>query len=198
MKSDASPKPDLSALLHAWGEGDEQARQQLFDALYDDLKACAARHLRRERVGHTLHTTALVNEACLRLMGQRAADWQGRGHFMAIAATAMRRVLVDHARARAAEKRGGDLLKLSIDVDQLHQDDRAVDVLSVHEALEALATFDSDQARIVELRFFGGYSIEETAVVVNSSPATVKREWDLARAWLYRRLADRATVSPVQ
>jgi len=183
----------ISERLRAWSAGDDQARRDVFEALYGELKGCAARYMRRERTGHTLQTTGLVNEAYLRLVGQGEGDWQGRSHFLAIAATAMRRVLVDHARARAADKRGGDALKLSIDVDCLAHGDQAVDVLAVHDAIDALTAFDHDLARIVELRFFGGYTIAETATIVGSSPATVKREWDLARAWLYRYLADRPT-----
>ena len=183
----------VSQLLRAWGAGDEQAREQLFAAVYGELKRCAAQHLRRERRGHTLQTTALVHEAYDRLVGQHATDWQGRAHFMAIAATSMRRVLVDHARARAADKRGGEWERVSIDVAQLVPDESVQEVLALHEAIEGLAAFDETQAKLVELRFFGGYSIEETADVLAISPASVKREWDFARAWLSRRLRGRAS-----
>ena len=174
-------------LLQAWVNGDGAARDSLFASVYGELKRCAARQLRRERQGHTLQTTALVHEAYGRLLEQQT-DWKSRGHFMALAATSMRRVLVDYARAQLADKRGGGWQKLSIDVALLVPDGRTQEVLELNEAIEALATFDADQAKLVELRFFGGYSVEETAEVLGVSPATIKREWDLARAWLYRRL----------
>jgi RNA polymerase sigma-70 factor, ECF subfamily len=186
---DALTQADVSALLEAWGEGDARASSRLFDALYDELKRCAARQLRRERAGHMLQTTALVHEVYDKLLDQRA-DWKNRGHFMAFAATSMRRVLVDYARARAADKRGGEWERLSIDVAELVPDDSARDVLDLHDAIDELAAFDPEQARLVELRFFGGYSIEETAAVLGTSPTTVKREWEVARAWLHRRLRD--------
>ncbi|MDB4983669.1 MAG: polymerase, sigma-24 subunit, subfamily [Myxococcales bacterium] len=183
-----APSPsDVSRLLRASGAGDDAARQQLFEAVYAELKLCAARQLRRERQGHTLQTTALVHEAYDRMVDQKT-DWNGRAHFMALAATTMRRVLVDHARAAQADKRGGDWQRVSLDVAELVPEENAHEVLELHEAIEALAAFDAEQAKLVELRFFGGYSIEETAGVMGTSPATVKREWDLARAWLHRRL----------
>jgi RNA polymerase sigma factor (TIGR02999 family) len=181
---------DVSVMLREWVGGDGSAREKLFEAVYDELKRCAARQLRRERRGHTLQTTALVHEAYDRMVGQQT-DWKGRAHFMALAATSMRRVLVDYARAEGADKRGGEWQRVSIDVALLVPDDSAQEVLELHEAIEALAAFDEGQAKLVELRFFGGYSIEETAEVLGSSPATVKREWDLARAWLHRRLKTR-------
>lgn len=178
----------VTDLLRAWGAGDDQAREQLFTAVYDELKRCASRHLHRERAGHTLQTTALVHEAYDRLVDQQI-DWQNRSQFMALAAMSMRRVLVDHARARGADKRGGEWERISFDVSALMPEGGAREVLAVHEALEALAELDPGQAKVVELRFFGGYSIEETAAVLGISGASVKREWDFARAWLYRRLA---------
>jgi RNA polymerase sigma-70 factor (ECF subfamily) len=187
--AEALTQADVSALLEAWGQGDARASSRLFDALYDELKRCAARQLRRERAGHMLQTTALVHEVYDKLLDQRA-DWKNRSHFMAFAATSMRRVLVDYARARAADKRGGEWERLSIDVAELVPDDSARDVLDLHDAIDELAAFDPEQARLVELRFFGGYSIEETAAVLGTSPTTVKREWEVARAWLHRRLRD--------
>jgi RNA polymerase sigma factor (TIGR02999 family) len=184
---DQRPHAEVSTLLHAWVNGDGAAGDDLFASVYGELKRCAARQLRRERQGHTLHTTALVHEVYGRLLEQQT-DWKSRAHFMALAATSMRRVLVDYARARTADKRGGGWQKLSIDVAVLVPDDSTQEVLELNEAIEALAIFDADQAKLVELRFFGGYSIEETADVLGISPATVKREWDLARAWLHRRL----------
>ena len=187
--TDALTQADVSALLEAWGQGDASASARLFDALYEELKRCAARQLRRERAGHMLQTTALVHEVYDKLLDQRV-DWKNRAHFMAFAATSMRRVLVDYARARAADKRGGEWERLSIDVAELVPDESARDVLDLHDAIDALAVFDPEQAKLVELRFFGGYSIEETAAVLGTSPTTVKREWDVARAWLHRRLRD--------
>ena len=186
---DAPTQADVSALLEAWGQGDASASARLFDALYEELKRCAARQLRRERAGHMLQTTALVHEVYDKLLDQRV-DWKNRAHFMAFAATSMRRVLVDYARARAADKRGGEWERLSIDVAELVPDESARDVLDLHDAIDELAVFDPGQAKLVELRFFGGYSIEETAAVLGTSPTTVKREWDVARAWLHRRLRD--------
>lgn len=177
----------VSLLLDGWLRGDGQAGEQLSLAVYEELKRCAARQLRRERAGHTLQTTALVHEAYDRLLDQHS-DWKGRAHFMALAATCMRRVLVDYARAKAADKRGGEWQRVSIDVAALVPDRNTGEVLDLHDAIEALAAFDTDQAKLVELRFFGGYSIEEAAVAMGTSPATVKREWDVARAWLRRRL----------
>jgi RNA polymerase sigma factor (TIGR02999 family) len=188
------PSPsEVSVLLQAWVGGDGEARDRLFVAVYDELKRCAARHLRRERQGHTLQTTALVHEAYARLVDQQA-DWKGRAHFMALAATSMRRVLVDYARAQSADKRGGEWQRVSLDVAVLVPEDSTQEVLELHEAIEALAAFDEAQAKLVELRFFGGYSIEETAEALGTSPASVKREWDLARAWLHRRLKKRGSA----
>lgn len=191
MTSD-TPPDEVERLLNAWRDGDEAARARLFTLVYADLKVCAARQLRRERAGHTLQTTALVHETYLRLIRERNVDWSGMGHFLAIAATAMRRVLVDHARARLADKRGDPTPLMSAHLDEVTNTHDEIEVLAVHEAIDQLATFDETQARLVELRFFGGFSIAETAAILGSSPATVKREWDMARAWLYRRLADRS------
>jgi RNA polymerase sigma factor (TIGR02999 family) len=186
-----SPTPShVSVLLAAWVGGDGQAGEKLFEEVYGELKRCAARQLRRERTGHTLQTTALVHEAYGRMVDQRT-DWKGRAHFMALAATSMRRVLVDYARAQVADKRGGQWQRLSLDVAVLVPEDSTQEVLELHEAIDALAALDAGQAKLVELRFFGGYSIEETAEALGTSPASVKREWDLARAWLRRRLKKR-------
>jgi RNA polymerase sigma factor (TIGR02999 family) len=182
---------DVSMLLDAWAGGDAGARERLFETLYAELKLCAARQLRGERRNHTLQTTALVHEVYDRLVGQERTTWQSRGHFMALAATSMRRVLVDYARAQGADKRGGEWQRVSLDIAALVPDESEHEVLELHEAIEALAAFDANQAKVVELRYFGGYSIEETAEALGSSPATVKREWDLARAWLHRRLRQR-------
>jgi RNA polymerase sigma factor (TIGR02999 family) len=185
----APPAPEVTVLLRAWVAGDQAARDRLFTAVYAELKRCASRQLRGERPDHTLSTTALVHEAYGRLLEQQT-DWRSRGQFMALAATSMRRVLVDHARALGADKRGGAWHRLSIDVAQLVPEDGTQEVLALHEAIEVLAGFDEAQAQLVELRFFGGYSLQETAAALGTSPASVKREWDLARAWLRRRLKD--------
>ena len=152
--------------------------------VYDDLRRLAARYMQREPVDHTLQPTALVHEAYLRLIDQRQVQWRNRAHFFAMAAGMMRRVLVDHARGRLAEKRGGGWDRVTLVEDQLAAAQGGVDVLALHESLERLAAFDPQQERIVELRYFGGLTIEETAEVVGISPATVVREWTIAKAWL--------------
>ncbi len=178
----------VTVLLRAWRTGDKQAGDALYDAVYAELRSCAARYLRRERPNHTLQPTALVHEAYLRLRAQADIDWQGRAQFIALSASMMRRILIDQARAHGAGKRGGDWERLSIDVAEVDQAHDPADLLALDSAVEALAAVDPFQARLVDLRFFGGLSIEETASVLDSSPATVKREWALARAWLFRRL----------
>ena len=155
--------------------------------MYAELRRLAARHLRHERQGHTLQTTALVHEAYLRLVGQQRRSLQNRAHFFAMAAQMMRRILVDHARRRRAGKRGAGQEILPLDADVAAPGD--LDVIALDEALVLLATMDARQSRIVELRFFGGLSVPETAKVVGASPATIKREWQAARAWLYREIA---------
>jgi RNA polymerase sigma factor (TIGR02999 family) len=181
-------KNDVTVLLQQWRQGDKVAGDALFDAVYAELRMCAARYLGRERRGHTLQPTALVHEAYLRLANQAGVDWQGRAHFVALAASMMRRILVDHARARGADKRGGDWERISVDLAELEDAHAPADLLALDAAVEELGAIDPYQAKLVDLRFFGGLSIEETATVLDSSPATVKREWALARAWLFRRL----------
>lgn len=178
---------DVTVLLTAACEGDSSAAGELLPLVYDELRAMAARHLRAERSGHTLQPTALVHEAYLKLVDQSRVQWRGRAHFMAVAATAMRRILVNHAKARGRLKRGGppagrERVALDDAVDSFEH--RAVDLEALDEALERLATMDAVQARIVELRFFGGLSVEETAETLGISTRTVHREWDLAKAWL--------------
>ena len=187
---EASP-PDVTGLLVAWGHGDKAAAEQLLPAIYKELHAQAARAMRRENEEHMLQATALVHEAYLRLVDQRRVEWRNRAHFFGIAAEMMRRVLVDHARGQLAEKRGGGMRQLTLGkADQAAADAGSdVDVLALHDALERLAQLDPDQARLVELRYFGGLNIEETADVLGISPATVKREWAVARAWLRRELS---------
>jgi RNA polymerase sigma factor (TIGR02999 family) len=187
--SSASDQPGhVTRLLERWGGGDQSALDELMPLVYAELQQLAAAYLRRERPGHTLQTTALIHEAYLRLVGQKHGRWHGRKHFYGIAARLMRQVLVEHARRRRAEKRGGGGAAVTLS----HPDEVAgapeADVLAVHEALERLAAFDEQQARVVELRFFGGLSIEEAAEALGVGHATIEREWGLARAWLRREL----------
>lgn len=178
---------DLTALLAAWTKGDGGASTDLLDAVYDELRRLARGYLRRERGDHSLPPTALVHEAYLRLVDQRRVQWQNRTHFFAIAAHLMRRILVDHARARGAEKRGASVtVPLDDANERVHLPD--VDVLALDVALDKLASIDERQSRLVELRFFGGLSVTETAAVLGIAPITVKRDWALARAWLFREL----------
>lgn len=186
----ASPR-DVTQLLVAWGNGSADAGDELLAAVYAELHSQAARAMRREAVDHTLQATALVHEAYLRLIDQRRVQWRNRAQFFGVAAQLMRRILVDHARGRDAAKRGGGVATITLeDVDAAadHSTNDTVDVLALHDAIEKLAALDPDQARVVELRYFGGMSIEETAEVMDISPATVKREWAVARAWLKREL----------
>lgn len=182
--------PAVTALLRAWTAGDDAALDALVPVVYTELRRQAARAMRRESTGHTLSPTALVHEAYVRLVQAERVPWQNRAQFFGVAARLMRRVLVDHARARHAAKRGGHDRQISLaDVGQAEEDGTdAADVLAVHDALQRLAALDPEQARLVELRYFGGLTIEETATVLSVSPATVKREWVIARAWLRREL----------
>jgi RNA polymerase sigma factor (TIGR02999 family) len=180
-------KDGVTELLAEWRRGDETALDRLAPLVHDELLRLARRHMARERPSHTLEPTALVNEAFLRMMGQRTVSWQNRAHFYAIAAGMMRRVLVDHARKREALKRGPGGFAVSLDAGA-GLPGEPIDVVRLHEVLDSLAELDARQARIVELRYFGGHSIEETAEVLRISPATVKREWATARLWLRREL----------
>ncbi len=164
-----------------------QSLEQLVGMVYDELHRIAHRQMRNERHGHTLQTTALINEAYLRLRELRRIDWRDRRHFLSVAARIMRRILVDRARAGRAEKRGGEAIRVTLD-DNLTGDDDGLDLIALDQALDRLAAHDGIQARIVELRYFSGLSIAETAEVLAFSPATVKRKWTLAQAWLYREL----------
>jgi RNA polymerase sigma factor (TIGR02999 family) len=182
---------DVTRLLHEWRNGSREALDRLIPLVYAELRAQAARYLSRERSNHTLQTTALVHEAYVRLVDQHSVQWQNRAHFFAIAAQLMRRILVDDARHRLRDKRGAGVIPDVVDdlpiaapagaVD-------AVDALALDRALQELEKLDPEQARIVELRFFGGLTLEETATVLDVSPATVKREWAIAKGWLYRAL----------
>ena len=185
---------EVTGLLRDWGNGNQQALEKLVPLLYSELRQMAHKCLYRERPGHTLQTTALVHEAYLKLIDQRDARWQNRAHFFAIAAQAMRRILVDSARRHMAMKRGGPAEKLSLDeVASISLEPDPI-LLPLDEALNELAEIDPQQSRIVELRFFGGLTIEETAEVMKVSSDTIKREWAMARAWLRQTLADQAPV----
>ena len=183
------PSDDITGLLIQWSSGDADALDRLMPMIYEECRRIAARQIQREHRDHTLDPTAVVHELYLRLIDQRRATWANRAHFFAIAAQLMRRILVDYARARGARKRGGAALLVSLDAAaDTPNDSRAEDVIAIDEALERLAEIDTDQVRIIELRFFGGLTVEDTARVVGRSPRTVKREWQLAKAWLYREL----------
>jgi RNA polymerase sigma factor (TIGR02999 family) len=183
----------VSKLLLNWGQGDQGAREALIPLVYDELRRLARRYLRRERPDHTLQSAALVNEAYLRLIRQEHPQWQNRAHFFGVAAQLMRHILVDHARNRAAAKRGAGAPRLTLDPDIALPQERDVDLIALDDALNQLAALDPQQSRLVELRFFGGLSIEETSVVLGVSPATVKREWATARAWLQREMRNKET-----
>jgi RNA polymerase sigma factor (TIGR02999 family) len=187
------PIPDVSALLRAWSDGDQRALAQLMPIVYDELRRLARRHMRRERGDHNLQTTALVNEAYLRLVGYKRMHWKNRAHFLAVSAQAMRRILVDHARRRNV-KRGADQEHVSLDDAGVISPARSTDFVSLDDALSALAELAPRKAQVVELRFFGGLSVEETAGVLHVSPITVMREWKSAKAWLYRELTGRLST----
>jgi RNA polymerase sigma factor (TIGR02999 family) len=184
----SSPSVEVTQLLTAWQQGDARALDALLPLVYDELRRLAGSYLRRERINHTLQPTALVHEAFLKLTGQ-TLDIQNRAHFFGIAAQTMRCILVDHARHHEAAKRGGNIQLFGLEEALDTPDTQQVDLLRLDEALRELARFDPPQARLVELRYFGGLTIEETAQVLGISPATVKREWQLARSWLHRALS---------
>jgi len=168
---------------------DKEELDKMMPAIYDELRRQAARYLRQERPGHTLQTTALIHEAYVRLVDQRNVQWQNRAHFFGIAAQMMRRILVDHARTKKRAKRGGSDIKVSLDDAAVAVKGQDLDVVAVDEALSRLAKIDEQQSRVVELRFFSGLTVEETAEVMGISPATVKRDWSMAKAWLHRELS---------
>jgi RNA polymerase sigma factor (TIGR02999 family) len=180
----------VTELLRAWGEGDDRALEQLTPLVEAELRRLARGYMRRERRGHTLQTTALVNEAFLRLTDARRVRWEDRAHFLGISARLMRRVLVDHARSRGYRKRGGGAERVTLDEELLISPEPAVDMLALDRALEAFAAVDVRKSRVIELRFFGGLSVEETAEVLHVSPDTVKRDWRLAKLWLLRELEE--------
>ncbi|HJQ68468.1 MAG TPA: sigma-70 family RNA polymerase sigma factor [Blastocatellia bacterium] len=182
-----SPK-EITQLLMDWRNGDKAAADQLMPLVYDELRRLASNFFRRERVNHTLQPTALVHEAYLHLVDQSVVSWQNRAHFFGAAARLMRQILIDHARTHNAAKRGGGEIKVSLKEELVAAAPREVDLIALDAALDELAELDEQQSRIVEMRFFGGLSIEETAEVLAISPATVKREWSTAKAWLYREM----------
>jgi len=188
---DSEPASSPTALLLAWGRGEQVAFDQLVPLVHEELRRIARRHMRRERSGHTLQPTALVNEAYLRLIDVKRIEWQNRQHFFAMAARIMRRVLVDAARARRFDKRGGGAPMASIDEALVVSNEPQRDLVELDDALNALAVVDARKARVVEMRYFGGLSVEETADALHVSPGTVMRDWRLAKVWLLRELSRR-------
>lgn len=180
--------PKVTQLLVAWGRGDDAAREELIPLVYEELHRLAHRYMRKERPGGTLQTSALVNEAYLRLIDQKSVQWQNRAHFFGIAAQMMRRILVDYARGRGNQKRGGDLQRITLNEAVAVSHDRAAEVVVLDEALTGLAKVDARKSQLVELRFFAGLSINEAAEVLGVSPGTVMRDWTLAKAWLRREM----------
>jgi RNA polymerase sigma-70 factor (ECF subfamily) len=180
---------NLTELLLEWQRGDKGALDELTALVYDELRRIAHAYVRRERGGHTLETTALVNEAYLRLLGQQKIEWQNRAHFFAVIAQVMRHVLIDHARRRHYAKRGGHAQRVSLDESSLMTPERAAELVALDEALDELSRLDPRKSRVVELRYFGGLSLEETANVLEVSIMTVRREWRAAKAWLYKAVA---------
>lgn len=180
---------NVTQLLIDWRGGNSDALNQLMPLVYDELRGLAKRYMRRESSSHTLQTNALVNEAYLRLVNQQNVDWQNRAHFFAIAAQVMRHLLVDHARSKQYAKRGGGAQQITLDEGLAVSDDNSVELLSLHQALERLEKIDDRKSKIVELRYFGGLSTEETAEVLGVSEITIKREWAKAKAWLFRELS---------
>ena len=180
----------VTQLLSDWSKGNQAALEQLMPLVYRELRRLAHRYLNKERTGHTLQTTDLVHEAYVRLVDQRRVQWQNRAHFFGVAAQLMRRILVDRARHRKRAKRGGDAVMVSLDKAVLVKNRSTVDLLALDEALTKLAELDERKARIVELRFFGGLEVEETAAFLKISAVTVMREWKMAKAWLHRALSD--------
>jgi RNA polymerase sigma factor (TIGR02999 family) len=187
----ASPSPDVTSLLVAWSEGDEGALTELVPRVYAELHRLAHHHMRGERRDATLQTTALVNEAYLRLVDTSRIRWESRGHFLAVAAQAMRRILVDAARARDADKRGGSAPHVPIEDVPLAALEPSASLVALDEALDVLAGVDERKSHVVELRYFGGLSVAETAAVLHVSPETVHRDWRVAKAWLHRELSEK-------
>src|SRR5882724_9049251 len=181
--------PNVTSMLHDWSNGDKKAQEKLFQIVYNELHRQAARHLQHEHPGLSLQTTDLIHEAFLRLIDQQHVEWQNRLHFFGIAAQVMRRILVDHARSRQAAKRGGSAIRLPLEEAMAVMPAQDLDFVALDEALVRLAAMDPQQSQIVELRFFGGLSVEETARVLDVSERTIKRDWNVAKAWLRRELS---------
>lgn len=195
MNASSLSQKEITAMLRAWGGGEREASEELVRAVYNELRRQARYHLRREQANHSLQTSALINEAYIKLVEQRAVKWESRTHFFALAAEMMRRILVDHAKTKYRKKRGGKLENLPLDAAlTVATDERDVDLIALDEALTRLAEIDRQQEKIVELRYFSGLSIEETARVLAISPATVKRDWAMAKAWLRRELTRKGVV----
>jgi RNA polymerase sigma-70 factor, ECF subfamily len=183
-----SPSHDITQLLRAWGVGDEYALEQLTPLVYDELRKAAKHHMARERDGHTLQTTALINEVYLRLVDLHSVSWQDRAHFFAICARLMRRILTDYARSRSYLKRGGDARRVTLDEALVVSAVPSPDLVALDGALSKLGALDSRKSSVVELRFFGGLSVKETAAVLRISTDTVTRDWNFAKAWLLREM----------
>jgi RNA polymerase sigma factor (TIGR02999 family) len=184
-----TPAPEeVSRLLRAWSEGDRAALDQLMPLVYDELRRMARNYMTRQKAGHTLQTTALIHEAYLRLADQKEVRWQSRAHFFAVAATAMRHILVDYARTDQAAKRGGKVQMVSLDEAAEVTAEKTAELVALNDALDGLAAFDPRKSQVVEMRYFGGLTLEETAEVLKVSPETVARDWRIARAWLLREL----------
>ena len=181
---------EVTQLLADWGKGDRSALDKLFPLVQSELRRIAQRQMSQERPGHTLQATALVNEAYLKLAGQQGFDWHNRAHFFAVCAQVMRHILIDHARAHARDKRGGGAIQVSLNEALLVAEDQAAHFIALDDALRVLEGLDSQKGKIIELRYFGGLSIEEAAEVLNISPRTVRREWQRAKAWLYRMMTE--------
>jgi RNA polymerase sigma-70 factor, ECF subfamily len=188
---------DVSTILRAWSDGDQSAFERLTPIVHDELHRLARRYMRQERPGHTLQTSALVNEAYMRLVDYKRMEWQNRAHFFAVSAQVMRRILVDHARRRNL-KRGGGLRHVSLDDALVVTHEGSTDLVQLDDALNALSRFDPRKVQVVELRYFGGLSVDETAAVLKISPATVMRDWSSAKAWLYRELTDAPAAPSVR
>jgi len=182
------PPHEITQLLRAWSEGEQDALEKLMPVVYDELHRLAHRYMAQERSGHTLQASALVNEAYVRLADVKRMSWQNRAHFFAVSAQLMRRILVDFARRHRSSKRGGEVEAVSLDEDLVVSDERSPDLVVLDEALNALAAIDPRRSRVVELRFFGGLTVEEAALVLRVSPETVMHDWKVAKAWLMREL----------
>jgi RNA polymerase sigma factor (TIGR02999 family) len=189
---DSSDQRHVTELLQSWGKGNRAALDELMPVVYDELKRLAAHHLRLERSGHTLQTTALVHEAYMRLVDQQCVDWKNRAQFLGIASEMMRRILVNHALHRAAEKRGGGAIHITLSHADQPAQQSEVELIALDQAMKQLAELDERKSRIVELKYFGGMTTEEAAEVLGTSTATIQREWRLARAWLYKAISNQA------